>query len=151
MPTAILGLDAKLYRNTSTTETPTWVEIQNVKDVTLNMEKGEADVTTRAAAGWKQSVATLKEATLEFDMVWDPGDSGLTEIMDAFMQNTSIELAVMDGPIPPAAGQTSQGLRALWTVLKFAPNQPLEEAVTVSVSLKPTYGSTPEWLTETTP
>ena len=28
-----------------------WTELKNVKDVTLNLEAGEADVTTRANAG----------------------------------------------------------------------------------------------------
>ncbi len=32
-----LGLDAKLYRNTGTYDTPTWVEMTNVKDLTLNL------------------------------------------------------------------------------------------------------------------
>lgn len=46
-----LGLDAKLYRNTGTFASPAWNEIQNVKDVTLNLEAGKADVTTRGSAG----------------------------------------------------------------------------------------------------
>jgi len=33
----VLGLNAKLYRNTGTQQSPTWTEIANVKDVTLNL------------------------------------------------------------------------------------------------------------------
>jgi len=64
-----LGLDAKLYRNTGTYDTPTWVEMTNVKDLTLNLESGEADVTTRANNGWRATVATLKDGSIEFEMV----------------------------------------------------------------------------------
>ena len=142
----VLGLNAKLYRNTGTQETPTWTEIANVKDVTLNLEKGEADATTRASSGWRQTVATLKEATVEFEMVWDPSDEGFQAIKDGFFNNTAIDIAVMDGPLPPASGETSQGLRAQWAVTKFSRNEPLEEVLTVSVSIKPTYGSVPEWM-----
>ena len=39
-----LGLDAKLFQNTGTYATPTWDEITNVRDLTLNLEAGEADV-----------------------------------------------------------------------------------------------------------
>jgi hypothetical protein len=35
----------------------------NVRDVTLNLETGEADVTTRANSGWKQTFATLKDGS----------------------------------------------------------------------------------------
>ena len=56
-----LGLDAKLFRNTGTFATPTWNEITNVRDVTLNLEAGEADVTTRGNNGWRATVATLKD------------------------------------------------------------------------------------------
>jgi len=70
-----LGMDAKLYRNTGDYATPTWVEVSNVKDVTLNLEKGEADVTTRANAGWRATVGTLKDASIEFQMVWDTVDA----------------------------------------------------------------------------
>lgn len=145
-----LGLDAKLYRNTGTYASPTWVELSNVKDVTLNLEKGEADVTTRGSGGWKQTVGTTKDANVEFEMVWDPADQGFTAIKDAFFNNTSIELAVMDGPLPPPTGATSQGLRASFTVTKFTRNEPLEESLTVSVTIKPAYGTTPEWYAQTT-
>ena len=47
-----LGMQAKLYRNTATHETPLWDEMTNVKDLTLNLEKGQADVTTRGNNGW---------------------------------------------------------------------------------------------------
>ena len=42
----VLGLDAVLYRGTAGTKATT--EVTNVKDLTINLESGEADVTTRA-------------------------------------------------------------------------------------------------------
>ena len=64
-----LGMEAKLYRNTGTYAAPTWVEMTNVKDVTLNLEAGEADVTTRGNAGWRATIAALKDGSIEFEMV----------------------------------------------------------------------------------
>jgi len=139
-----LGMDAKLYRNTGTYETPTWVEITNAKDVSLNLEKGEADVTTRANQGWRATVGTLKDGSVEFEMVWDTLDAGFTAIQEAYFDGTPLEVAVMDGDI---ATSGSQGLRATMAVTNFSRNEPLEEAITVSVTLKPTYAdNAPEWM-----
>jgi hypothetical protein len=140
-----LGLDAKLYRNTGTYAAPVWNEVKNVKDVTLNLEAGEADVTTRGNAGWRATVATLKDASIEFEMVWDSADDDFAAIRDAFLNRTPIELAVMDGDITTTG---SQGLRASCIVTNFSRNEALEEAITVSVTVKPTYAdNAPSWMT----
>ena len=140
-----LGMDAKLYRNTGTYAAPTWVEVSNVKDVTLNLEKGEADVTTRANAGWRATVGTLKDASIEFQMVWDTVDAGFDAIRQAFFNNTPLEFAVMDGDI---TDPESEGLRATFDVFNFTRNEALEEAIMVDVSIKPTYAeNAPEWIT----
>ena len=140
-----LGLDAKLYRNTATYASPTWNEVKNVKDVTLNLEAGSADVTTRGNAGWRANIATLKDASLEFEMVWDTADDDFTAIRTAFLTNAAIEFAVLDGPV---ATSGSQGLRASMAITNFSRAEPLEEAIKVSVTAKPTYAANqPEWLT----
>jgi len=142
-----LGLDARLYRNTGTYASPVWNHIQNVKDVTLNLEAGEADVSTRATGGWKATVATLKDASVEFEMVWNTTDDDFASIRDAFLNRSSIEFAVMDGDI---ATSGSQGLRATCMITNFSRNEALEEAITVSVTIKPTYATNaPSWLVVT--
>ncbi len=139
-----LGMEAKVYRNTGTWAVPVWVEITNVRDVTLNLESGEADVTTRANSGWRATAATLKEASVEFEMVWDTADAGFTAIKDAFFNGTNIDLAVMDGDITVAG---TQGLRAEFSITAFSRSEPLEEAITVSVTAKPAYSANaPQWM-----
>ena len=139
-----LGMEARLYRNTGTYAAPTWVEVTNVKDVTLNLEKGEADVTTRANQGWRATVGTLKDASVEFQMVWDTNDTAFAAIQQAFFNNTNIEFAVMDGDITDPA---SEGLRATFDIFNFTRNENLEEAIMVDVSIKPTYAdNAPEWI-----
>jgi hypothetical protein len=78
-------------------------------------------------------------------MVWLPGDAAFDAIQEAFLENTPIEFAVMDGPIATAG---SQGLRATFEVFSFTRNENLEEAVTVDVSIKPTVAANaPSWMT----
>lgn len=133
----VLGLDAILMRGTAGQTATT--EVKNVKDLTLSMESGEADVTTRATSGWKASIATLKEASLEFGILYDTEDADFTAFRDAYFGNTPLALFVTDG--------NGSGLDADWSITGFSVEQPLEEALTVSVTAKPTASTrAPAWV-----
>jgi hypothetical protein len=134
-----LGLDAKLFRGTAGTQGT--IEVTNVKDVSLSLESGEADVTTRKAKGWKLSVATLKEASLEITILYDTEDEDFLAFKTAYFTNTPISLFVTDGDT------TAHGLDADFSVTGFTVDQPLEEAVTVKVTAKPTASDrAPVWV-----
>lgn len=140
----VLGLDAKLYRNTASWATPTWSLIDNVRDLTLNVEKGSADVSTRGSGGWRQNAVTLKDGSIEFEMVWDTADAEFTALKDAFFNDTTVECAAMDLLI---ATSGSQGLHADFNVGDFSRAEALEDALKVSVNLTPARtDNTPEWL-----
>lgn len=136
-----LGMEAELlYKVGGQGGAGAWTAMDNVRDVTLSLEAGEADVTTRANAGWRATVATLKEASVEFEMVWDTADAGFAAIKDAFFDNGVIGLQILDG----AAGE---GLQADFSITNFSRNEALEEAITVSVTAKVTYSDTaPTWI-----
>jgi hypothetical protein len=141
-----LGMEAKLYFCAAGIGgTPTWTELTNVKNVSLALQTGEADVTTRGNSGWKATAATLKEGSIEFEMVWDTTDAGFTAIKNAYFGNSLIGLAVMDGGI---AVSGSQGLWADCMITNFSRDEALEEAITVKVTAKPTYSTNaPQWKT----
>ncbi|GJQ30667.1 MAG: hypothetical protein HBSAPP03_25510 [Phycisphaerae bacterium] len=136
-----LGMEAVLkYKVGGQAGGGAWTALGNVKDVTLNLETGEADVTTRANAGWRATVGTLKEASVEFEMVWDTADAGFTAIKNAFFNNAVIGLQVLDGT-------SGQGLQADFSITNFSRSEALEEAITVSVTAKVTYSATaPSWI-----
>jgi hypothetical protein len=127
MATFILGKDAKLYHGAAGATAST--EMTNVRNVTLNLEAGEADVTTRANSGWRATAPTLRECTCEFEMVWDPDDAGFTAIKNAFLASGLIALKILD----KAGGQGSDGDFA---ITSFSRSEALEEAITVSVTAK---------------
>lgn len=141
-----LGLEAKLYYCTAGIGgTPTWSVLGNVKNVTLNLQKGEADVTTRANSGWRATAGTLKEGSIEFEMVWDTADAGFTAIQEAWFSGDLIGLAAMDDDITTTG---SQGLWADCSIIDFSRDEPLEEALSVKVTAKPTYSTNaPIWKT----
>jgi len=136
-----LGMEAKLFYGVAGATAAT--ELTNVKDVTLNLESGEADVTTRGNAGWRATVGTLKTGSVEFEMIWDSADAGFAAIKDAYFNNTPIALAILDG----AGGE---GLDADFSITNFSRKEALEEAITVSVTAKPTYSTrAPAWVVPT--
>lgn len=139
-----LGLDAVTYRNTGTHGAPAWNEVGNIRDLTLNLEAGEADVTTRNNNGWRATMAALLDGSCDFQMVWNTGDADFQAIKTAFFAKGSIEFCIMSGPINDPE---SEGLRATFQVTKFTKGEPLEEAQTVDVTIKPTYSdNAPEWI-----
>jgi predicted secreted protein len=137
-----LGLEAKLYRNTGTlgSASPTLNPIDNCRDLTITLEKNEADVTTRGANGWRQLVGVLKDATIEFSMIKDGADADYVAIRDAFYAAsapaTQLDIFVMSADVDES---DSEGIRAVCIVTGLTDNQPLEEAQTVDVTLRPTY------------
>ena len=124
----VLGLSGKLYYQTDGVDgSAGWVELGNTRDLTITMERGEADVTRRSANGWRQRVGTLAEMTFEFEMVWDPTDAGFSAIRSAFLAATEIGLRALDQ-------DGGEGFQGDFAITNFSKSEPLEEAQIVNVS-----------------
>lgn len=152
----VLGLNCKAYYQTTGTRAawpgtgaaPNLSLMGNVRDVTLNLERAEADVTTRTNAGWRAIKPTLRNGTVEFEMVWDTSDAAFTAMKNAYFNDTTIACAFLDG-LSTTSG--SQGLWADFEVTNFSRGEALEDAVKVNVTLKPAYSSVaPAWVTVAT-
>jgi len=132
-----LGLEGKLYYGDAGSLASN--ELKNAKDVTLNLEAAEADVTTRGNNGWRATVAALKDASVEWEMVWDTEDAGFVAIKNAYFAGGPIALAILDGA-------DGEGLDADFAITSFSRSEPLEEGMSVSVTAKPTYSTrSPQW------
>lgn len=117
--------------------------LSNVTDVTLTLESAEADVTTRANSGWRAQVGTLKEGTLEFEMIWDDQDAGFSAIKDAFLGNSAILLGAYDSP----TADGGSGLLATYVISNLTRTEGLEEAMKANVTAQITIGGTaPVWI-----
>ena len=130
----LIGLECKLYHGTVGATAAT--EATNVKDVKLSTEKGSADVTTRAASGWRVKKGTLKDASLEFEVQYIKSDAFFSALKTAFLGSAGIALLVGD--------DTGEGLDADWDITNFSIDQSLEEGVWVSCTAVPTMiGASP--------
>ena len=134
----LLGMNAKIYQGAAVADPATLLpstltEMGNVKDVTLSLEAGEADITTRANSGWRATAPTLRECSCEFEMVWKPGDTGFEAIKAAFLSAGTVALAVLTGAHNESGAEGPVGN---WSITNFSRSEALEEAVTVSVTAK---------------
>ena len=133
-----------------------------VREVTLNLTSDTADITTRCSNGWRQMVATLKDASVDFSMKWEPDNANFTEIMNLYDDQCPSAFAILDGPIDAnfaiggpgssdvrRCGESGKvtGLVADFVVTNFTRNEALEEAVTADVTIQPAVGLMyPEWV-----
>ncbi len=132
--TFVLGMNAGLYQGTaSETDPSTMTEVDNVKDVTLTLEAGEADITTRGNSGWRATAPTLRECTVEFQMVWKPGDTVFEAIKTAFLTAGTAALAVLDQKRTVTG---AQGPLGDFSITNFSRSEALEEAIVADVTAK---------------
>lgn len=132
----VVGKDCKLYYNTGTHATPTWVEIKNAINVSVNLGKGEADVSARFSS-WKLSKGSLKELEISVTYRHKQGtDTVFDALQAAYINGTAIEFAVMDGDITVSG---VQGPRAFCEIMSMNLSQELENSMEFELTLKPTY------------
>lgn len=122
-----LGMNAKFYFGAAGAMAAT--EIGNARDVTITLDKGEADVTTRANGGWRATAGTLKSCTIEWEMLWQPSDPAFAAIRSAYLTDDLVALM----PLDSADGE---GPDADFSITNFSRSEPLEEGIKVSVTAK---------------
>ncbi|MEP0846065.1 MAG: hypothetical protein HRF50_04490 [Phycisphaerae bacterium] len=141
MPTYRLGRDAELAYNTDGIGGGgTWVAITNAKDVTINGETVETDVSMRATGKFKATAVALIDLGVEFEMVWDPDDAGFAALHAAWLSAGTIGIRVSDRPYTDPG---ARGHRFDAVVTNFSKSEPQEGHQTVSVTVKPTLTNNP--------
>ncbi|MEQ8785132.1 MAG: hypothetical protein RIC55_02500 [Pirellulaceae bacterium] len=132
----VVGKDCKLYLNSASHATPTWVEIKHAINVSANLGKGEADVSARIS-GWKLTKGALKELEISFTYRHKSGaDTVFDTLLAAYLNDTPLEFAVLDADV---AETGAQGPRAFCEVLSLNLTQELENAAEYELTIKPTY------------
>ncbi len=130
-----IGLDMKLYYNSSIRATPAYALISNVRDLTGPDSFSEADVSRRAS-GRKQSEPALRDFSIEFEMVYDATDTAFALIQTRYYARTMIELVLANDLI---ATSGTEYLRVECKITKFERNEALEGANLYSVVAKPCW------------
>lgn len=138
--TVRMGKNAKLYRNTGSYASPTWDEVDNVRDLTWSGDPEKVDVTVRglsANGGWKMYEPGLRDLVMGWQMNHDPDDTDWSAFLTAYSAGSTVELLALDR----ATGTGAKGVRALVKVFKFAYGQPLNAQQTTDVEVGPALNS----------
>ncbi len=130
-----VGIDCRAYRNTGTYGTPTWNEITIARDVTLGLDKDEAEASIRGVR-WKMRLPTLKDAQITLEILHDPSVDDYNVLRDAYLNDTVLDIALADGVI---ATTGTQYFRSDQYVFGFTRKEPLTDALTVEIPLKLAY------------
>ena len=132
---AVAYLAAALFDGNEDTdvESATLTALDQVRDVTLNLSAAQADVTTRGNNGWRGKAGTLKEASVDFEIVAKAGDAGVEALRNAFLNNTEIGLVFLDDDIDT---EDAEGPAGNWTVTGFSRGEALEDAVKYNVTVE---------------
>lgn len=142
-----LGLHARMYYNSGTYAVPVWVDTSPIiRDATLNLEKGDADTSTRGSE-WRRHAGTLKDASVDAEMLNRVGHAVYAKFLDSFLNNTPIDMLVLSGDRSVSG---NDGIRAFMECMQFGRGEQLEEAQKLTISLMPALDddlTPPAWVT----
>jgi hypothetical protein len=140
----------RLYYNTATNASPTWVEITKARDVSFPITMGEADSSARDNE-FKTSEPTLIGVELTFGYMYEPGtDTTFAALMTMALARTDKQFAAADGDISITG---TNYLKFYGKIFGLNGDQPLDGVETKEVTVKPVrhYESStlikPSWAT----
>jgi len=131
------GMDAKLFVEMATND---FQEVTTVRNVTIAIEDAEADATARGNLGWRVMLQTLRSLSVEVETIWDIESAQLMRLVAAFRDRVPVRVRVLDDT-------NGAGVEFLAVVTTMRRQEPLEEVVTATLTLKPAPSPTaPRWI-----
>lgn len=135
---ARIGIDCKLYYKLGGQAAGgSWTEIPDARDLTLAMDKDEADVSRRGVKV-KMFRGALLGIDPEWDQIWNKGAQVLADLRDSYLNDTLIGLRILDG----VNGAGGEGIEGDFIVFKYEREEKMNGEVALSVGTK-TADSTP--------
>lgn len=131
------GRDAKLYHNSGTVASPTWVHIKEARDLSLNMTADNFEVSDRNTK-FKMYGHGLIDVEISGKLTFRTNNTNCETIRGLFLSGCGAEFALMSNTISGADG-AAEGIRGGFAVFTNSMEFPLSDGMTVDISLKPCY------------
>lgn len=132
----VIGKDCKLYYNSGTHFSPTFVEIERAINVSATVSKNEADVSSRESA-WSLVMGAMKTLEITFNYRHIQGTDGtFAALRAAFFNGTAIQFLMLDAPRTETG---AEGLLVFCEIMSMNPGQDLESSQEWEFTVKPTY------------
>lgn len=129
-----IGKDFKFYYSVAGATTPTWVEVDIVRDSELSRTKETADGSARDAGEMIQNAIVSETVELTFDIRYEPTDTKFLALETAYDGSANIGIAVCDGDITTTG---TKGWRGDMILTGFSQPQTLRDITFVSVTAIP--------------
>lgn len=135
-----IGANARVYYNTGTFASPTWVEIETIRDLTRTSEWETTDATCRKHRRKKVNAKTLVSHSFEGELTCMVDDAAYLALEAAFDADDAMELLVLNG-----AKETNgvRGIRGAFHVTKLDEAQPLNGHITTPIQFQPADSANP--------
>lgn len=138
MAANIVGILAKLYRNSATFGSPTWDEVPIVRNLTMNRKWDNGEVITRASRA-KKGVPTTIDLSLSGEIQAIPDNTDYLALRTAFLAGTSIDVLALTGA---HSNNGEDGVRYEAMVEDMTQNQGADGALYDTFVLRPHAAST---------
>ena len=99
------------------------------RGATLNRSAETIDITNKVSAGWKESITSVKEWSVDCDGVFVADDVALKALETAFNANTVVDVKISDG---------TWGYKGKAIITDFPIDAPYDDAATYSLTLQGT-------------
>ena len=137
-----LGWKGKLYYGTAgTTPTPSESnEVDECKNVTANINKGEVDATLRKHGGYQSYIGGLRLTSFEFSIPTDKASTQYQLFRDAFLNDTVISILGLDE-------EGGEGPDMDVEVFDFSRDEPIDDIMMTKIKLLPSARASrkPDW------
>lgn len=133
------GIDCKLYRNGGTYGSPTWTEINEVKDLAVNGKWAEGDASTRASPV-KQQEPTQLEIEVNGMVLVSLAGTNFVALDDAFIAKTLLDVLVLN---KDSATNGARGYRCDMKLFDFSEDQKIDGVLYRAMVLKPCLATNP--------
>lgn len=132
MPQA--GFNGRLFIGTAGNGATASDEVQDAKDVTVNLTGETFEVSSRRSAPWKEFVDGWKEWSIDFTLVHRNTITVIDTLESAFAAGTKISVRVLD--------EDGDGYYGDCFVTSFTRNEPLADGMERTVTLQGTGSPT---------
>lgn len=128
------GRKWKVYVNSATHASPTWVEIPEGQDISFPFQTDQLEWLDRGTT-FKQYIDGYTDIGLEFPITYAVGNANHETLFAAAIARTILDVCVMDQAV---ATSGADGFRFFAMVFGFDTSAPIADKTEVSVVLKPT-------------
>ena len=139
-----VGIKGQTYANTGSYSAPVWNRYKAARDLTVAVSANEVAVKNKGSIFVKY-LSGLKDTPLDFEADWEPNEPVFDMLQQCFWTQDPIDFLILDGGIKKVG---AQGLRGGFIVTKFERSEPVEDVMSVSVSLRLSaeWPQEPEWV-----